>query len=151
MDDYFSGYNLNFTLASNNTFATVKNRLTKIDERNVYYPNIISHYVEHDGNDWGKDAYILYVDMTGSIIFTYGKIVDQTHIPDLAETVIVSTDKNLKCFGAALLLDYGLGIVDCMLYTQSTAYPYINYFYYIDLANRKVSKTVKNSMYVRYK
>lgn len=27
LDDYFSGYNLNFQLASNNSFATIKNRM----------------------------------------------------------------------------------------------------------------------------
>jgi len=51
--------------------------------------------------------------MTGSIIFSFGKIIDQQHVPTLDFTVIVSTDKTVQCYGAALLLDYGLAIIDC--------------------------------------
>jgi hypothetical protein len=52
--------------------------------------------------------------MTGTILFNYGTIKNQTSIPDLDFTVTVTTDKTVKCFGAALLLDYALAIIDCV-------------------------------------
>jgi hypothetical protein len=52
--------------------------------------------------------------MSGSYIFSYGRIQDEFHVPKLDFTVIVSNEKNVKCFGAALLLDFGLAIVDCL-------------------------------------
>lgn len=85
-----------------------------IDRRGGYLPNIISHYVQHKGNNWGRESFVLYRDMTGSHIFTYGVMRDQTHVPPADFTVIVSSDPNVKCFGAALLLDYGLAIIDCL-------------------------------------
>lgn len=76
LDDLFTGYNLDLSLASNHSFALLTKKMTLLDQKDGYFPNIISHYVEHDGNNWGKDTYIMYQDMSGSIIFSYGKIKD---------------------------------------------------------------------------
>lgn len=54
LDTLFSGYNLDLTLASKNSFAMLNKKLTELDRLNGYFPNIISHYVEHVGNNWGK-------------------------------------------------------------------------------------------------
>ena len=54
MSDAFVGYNLNITLASNNSFAKITPKFLELDRQNYFYPFIISHHVEHDGNTWGK-------------------------------------------------------------------------------------------------
>ncbi len=62
--------------------------------------------------------------MTGTYIFNYGTIKSQTSVPELDFTVIVTSDKTVKCFGAALLLDFGLAIIDCMKQVQNSTTPY---------------------------
>lgn len=74
IDGFFSGYNLDLTVASNNTFARLNKKLTQTDNKTGYYPNVISHHIEHNGNNWGKEAFILYQDMAGSIIFNFGTL-----------------------------------------------------------------------------
>lgn len=143
----FSGYNLDITLASKNTFAVLNKKLTEIDRHDGYFPDIISHYVEHDGNNWGKDSYILYHDNT-SYIFAFAKIKDEYHVPEIDFTATINASI-YKCFGAALLVDFGVGIVDCAKKQQDSPY-FDNYFIYVDLAAKKISKEVKNAAYVRY-
>jgi hypothetical protein len=43
--DFFSGYNLKVTLASNNSWAAVSQKWSMLDQRNQYFPKIISHFV----------------------------------------------------------------------------------------------------------
>ena len=54
LDTLFSGYNLDISLASKNSFAILNKKITELDRPDGYFPNIISHYVEHNGNNWGK-------------------------------------------------------------------------------------------------
>lgn len=84
----------------------------------------------------------MYSTLTGSIFFTFGLIKNESLIPDFSFTTIVTTDKNIKCFGAALLLDYGLAIVDCMKENQDPKNPFQNYFYYIGLASHQITRIV---------
>ncbi len=81
---------------------------------NTYIAQVISHYVEKKDNGVGKDSFILYKDITGSFHFTYGVISDKNSLPQFNTTMIVTTDKNVQCFDAALFLDYGLAVVDCL-------------------------------------
>lgn len=77
LEDTFFGYNLDISILSNSSnFARVTKKIETIDKRSAYFPGIISHYVEHKGNNWGRESYLLYRDMTGSIIFTYGVMRD---------------------------------------------------------------------------
>ena len=89
--------------------------------------------------------------MTGAYIFSYGKIKDEYHIPSVDFTVIINDQvlSGAKCFGAAMLLDYGLAIIDCSTRQKESLY-YDNYFVYVDLTTHKISKIVKNAMYVKY-
>lgn len=57
--------------------------------------------------------------------------------------MIVTMDKNVKCFDAALFLDYGLAIVDCLKVNASNSdEPFINIFFYLDLTGHKVTKVI---------
>lgn len=146
----FSGYNLNLTLASNNSIGKLVGRIEKIDEQAGHYHNVIDQHIEHDGNGWGKDSYILYHDSTQTI-FQYGVVNSQAHLPEFNLTVIVSNDTDLHCFGAALMLDYGLAIVDCIRnIVDSGVNKHQNEFHYVDLTNSTITKVVKNSLYVKY-
>jgi hypothetical protein len=113
LDGMFTGYNLDISLATNHSFALLMKKMTLLDSLDGYFPNIISHYVEHDGNNWGKDTFILYQDMSNSVIFSYGKIRDEYHIPSVDFTVIISRGGEFQCYGATLLKEYGLAIIDC--------------------------------------
>lgn len=62
----------------------------------------------------------------------------------------MTSDPNVKCFGAALLLDYGLAIIDCLQPIIHTSASLQNFFYYVDLTTHNVTRQVKNSMYVKY-
>lgn len=91
LDEIFFGYNLELAIASNSSsYARINKKIAAIDQLKGYFPNIVSHYVEHKGNNWGKESYILYQDMTGSYIFSYGRIQDEFHVPKLEFTVIIS-------------------------------------------------------------
>ena len=82
MSDAFSGYNLNITLASNNSFASMTPKFLELDKRNYHFPIIISHHVEHNGNTWGKESYIMYsTETAGGIYFTYAIRNESHHIP----------------------------------------------------------------------
>jgi hypothetical protein len=55
LDNLFSGYNLDLTIATNSSsFARLNKKMELIDTRAGYFPGVISHYVEHRGNNWGK-------------------------------------------------------------------------------------------------
>jgi hypothetical protein len=54
-------------------------------------------------------------------------------VPSINFSVILTNDPNVKCFGAALLLDFNLAIVDCI---QRSAAGYENYFYYVNLTTQ---------------
>ena len=57
--------------------------------------------------------------------------------------MIVTTDKSIECFDAALFLDHGIAIVDCLRYNHISAEtPFTNIFFYIDLTGHKVTKIV---------
>ena len=89
--------------------------------------------------------------MTGAYIFSYGIIKDEYHVPSVDFTVIINDQvlPGAKCFGAAMLLDYGVAIVDCAK-RQKESLLFDNYFIYIDLTSHKITKLVKNPVYVKY-
>ena len=45
MADAFSGYNLNISLATEHSFASLSSKFSQLDSKNTYLPNIISHHV----------------------------------------------------------------------------------------------------------
>ena len=70
-------------------------------------------------------------------------ITDKTSLPQLNTTFIVSTAKNVQCFDAALFLDYGIAVVDCLrTNANNTDVPFTNIFFYLDLTGHKVTKIV---------
>ncbi|CAM6004635.1 unnamed protein product [Sphagnum balticum] len=109
----FTGYNLNISLLSQNSFATLSSKWEILDSRNAYFPGIISHYVEPRFNSVGRDSFLLYKDLTGTIFLSYGIIRNRDQLPDVTSTTIVTNDKNVNCYDAALFLEHGLAIVDC--------------------------------------
>lgn len=85
----------------------------------------------------------MYKEVTGAYIFTYGTINDKRTLPHFNTTMIVTMDKNVKCFDASLFLDYGLAIVDCLKVNSSNANePFTNIFFYLDLTGQKVTKVI---------
>ena len=52
--DFFSGYNLDIAIASNNSFARISKKFQELDRMNTYLPGLISHHIEHNQNGWGK-------------------------------------------------------------------------------------------------
>lgn len=149
--DFFSGYNLNVTLGSNNSWASVSNKWQMLDQRNQYFPNIISHYVEPKDNSVGRDSFLLYKDYIGSTMLSYGIIKNTFSLPEVSSTAVVTTDKDVICFDAALFLDHGLAIVDCAKKTGSLFNPYRNYFYIIDLTTHTLKKVIENDLFVSFK
>ncbi len=149
--NWFSGYNLDVKLGSNNSWAAVSKKVNMLDQKNQYFPNIISHYVEPKDNSVGRDSFLLYKDLTGTIMISYGIIRDKNQLPAANSTAIVTTDKDVVCFDAALFLDQGLAIVDCAKKGTSIFTTYKNYFYFIDLTNHSVKKIIQNDLYVGFK
>jgi hypothetical protein len=122
-----------------------------LDQKNQYFPNIISHYVEPKDNAMGRDSFLLYKDLVGSTMLSYGVFVDDKRLPVVNSTTIVTTDKDVVCFDAALFLDHGLAVVDCAKKTGSLFNAYRNYFYIIDLTSHTIKKTLENDLFVSYK
>lgn len=150
MSDVFSGYNLNITLGSKNPWASITPKWQILDRRNAYFPNIISHYVEPKENTVGRDSFLLYKDFTGSVMLSYGIIRDKGSLPVVNSTAIVTTDKNIVCFDAALFMDHGLAIVDCAKTGSSIFSKYTNLFYVIDLTDHSVKKIIPNDLYISF-
>ena len=87
---------------------------------------------------------------SGGIHFTYAIRNESHHIPVFNFTVLISAEKNVRCFSAALFMEYGLAIVDC-LHEKSGFSPFENHFYYVDLTTHTVTHTVPNDMYVSFR
>jgi hypothetical protein len=150
MSSTFSGYNLNITVASNNSWADITQKWHLLDRKEAYYPGLISHYVEPKDNSVGRDSFLLYKDATGTVLLSYGIIRDKGYLPDVKSTAIVTNDKDVVCFDAALFLEHGLAIVDCAK-TRGTAFTtYNNLFYIIDLTDHSLKKIVPNDMYIGF-
>jgi hypothetical protein len=122
-----------------------------LDQKNQYFPNIISHYVEPKDNSMGRDSFLLYKDLVGTVMLSYGVFVDNKRLPVINSTTIVTTDKDVVCFDAALFLDHGLAVVDCAKKTGSLFNAYRNYFYIIDLTTHTLKKIVENDLFVSYR
>ena len=131
----FQGYNLNVTTAVDYPFASVSRKWNVLDRVNTYFPNVISHYIEPKDNSVGRDSFLLYKDNGGTIWLNYGIIRSKDRLPETSSSVIVSSDKNVICFDAALFLDHGLAVVDCVKTGQSFFSKYTNYWFIIDLTN----------------
>ena len=94
----------------------------------------------------------MYKDITGSVHFTFGLITDKTSLPEFNTTMIVTTDKNIQCFDAALFLDYGIAIVDCLKNNAIPAdTPFTNLFFYIDLTGHAVTQIIENEVYADFR
>ncbi len=111
-------------------------KFRELDRINTYFYEVVSHYIEKKDNGVGKDSFILYKEITGSYHFAYGNITDKRVLPHIHTTKIVTTDKNVKCFDAALFLDHGIAIVDCLrVNVNNLDEPFTNLFFYLDLTN----------------
>lgn len=150
--ELFSGYNLKVTLGSNSSCAEMNPKWSMLDQRNQYFPNIISHYIEPKDNSVGRDSFLLYKDLSGTTFISYGiiKDKDKASLPEVNSTAIVTTDKDVACFDAALFLDHGLAVVDCAKKSGGLFNSYRNYFYIIDLTSHTLKKLVENDAYVNY-
>lgn len=149
--DFFQGYNLKVTIGGNKSWADVSQKWYMLDQRNQYFPKIISHYIEPKDNSVGRDSFLLYKDLMGTTMLSYGIIKDKTTLPQVDSTAIVTTEKDVSCFDAALFLDHGLAIVDCARKTDSLFNAYRNYFYIIDLTTHALKKVVENDLFVSFK
>jgi hypothetical protein len=152
MSESFSGYNLDITIPADITFATVSKKLRELDRISSYFAEIVSHYIEKKDNSVGKDSFILYKDITGSYHFAYGQITDKRSLPHFNTSFIVTTDKNVQCFDAALFLDHGIAIIDCLRNNiNNLEEPFTNLFFYIDLTEHKITKIVQNAVFADFK
>jgi hypothetical protein len=150
MSDTFSGYNLNITLASNNTIASISRKFEILDRHNSYFPNIISHYIEPRDNSVGNDSFLLYQNNAGAHVLAYGQIKRDGMLPEINSSVIVTSDKDVVCFDAALFLDHGLAVVDCAKVGGKLFSTYTNYWYIVDLTNHSIKKKLQNDLYVGF-
>jgi hypothetical protein len=73
-------------------------------------------------------------------MLNYGIIRAKDMLPVTNATVMVSFDKNVVCFDAALFLDHGLAVVDCARTGQGIFSSYENYWFIIDLTGHKPTK-----------
>jgi hypothetical protein len=146
VSEIFSGYNLDIKLASNNSFASVTEKLIQLDKRGAYLPNIIAHQVEKNGNTWGKESYIMYKDISGAIHFAYGIQKDDHEVPEMGFTALISNDPNVQCFSAVLFLEYGEAIVDCVRKSDTLE----NYFYFVNLVDHSIIQQKQNDMFVDF-
>ena len=70
-------------------------------------------------------------ETAGGIYFTYAIRNESHHIPEFEFTVLISPDKNVRCFGAALFMEYGIAIVDCLHDKPGIFSKFENHFYYV--------------------
>jgi hypothetical protein len=152
MSDLFSGYNLEITQGSNNSFAAISKKWYDLDQALSYYPNIISHFVEKQDNTVGRDAFLLYKNNAGAIMLTYGILDKKDRLPSVNSTAIIETDENVTCFDAALFLDHGLAVVDCVKKGGKLFSTFTNYWYIVNLASQSHEiKKIENDLYVGFR
>lgn len=148
--DAFSGYNLDIALVSNNSFAKINKKFQEIDRMGTYFPGLITHHIEQDANGWGKESFLIYKDSNGITRFVYGLMKDNYHVPQFDFTLQITNSSSENCLGAALFLDYGMAVIDCIKSTGDKSNPLQNYFIYVDLATHNIIKTVNNPMFVKF-
>lgn len=146
----FTGYNVKLELGSKNAFATITDKFYELDRIDSNYPGIISHYVQQSGNGVGTDSFILYNDTNSVIRLAYGVISDQKKLPKVNATVDVTSDKNVQCFDAALFLDHGLAIIDCVRTDSTLLFSLVNEFYIVDLTTKTLKTIVRSDMFVNF-
>ena len=54
MDDAFSGYNLDIQIASQTKAASITDKFLKLDRKQTYIADLISHHIQSKGNEWGQ-------------------------------------------------------------------------------------------------
>lgn len=148
--EFFSGYNLNLRIGAEKPWASVSQKWNILDRKVQYFPKIISHYVEPKNNTVGRDSFLLYNDFSGATWLSYGIIRNKNSLPEISSSTIVTTDKDVACFDAALFLDHGLAVVDCAKPSGRLFSTYRNYFYIIDLTTHTVKKIVENDLFVSF-
>lgn len=112
MDWVFAGYNLDFRVVEGGDFATVNSKMDLLSYKNYDFTRIINSKVTHIGNRWGNEMYVLSEDI-GQTVLHFGTFTNHTESPNL-EVAVAEYQENTTCFDAALFLDQGIAVVDCI-------------------------------------
>lgn len=131
LDYAFTGYNLEFSVTSGKEFAKVKDKLELMSYKNYNFTDIQSLKVTHNGNRWGDSMFVLSDDH-GQTIIHYGSFTNHSDSPKLTAAV-VEYQENTTCFDAALFMDQGYAIVDCIEQINGT---WQNKFIYVNLGKQ---------------
>jgi hypothetical protein len=60
LDDYFTGFNLEFNLSSSAPdFVRLKQKTEVVRNFNKTQPGLKSYHLDHNGNEWGKNLITL--------------------------------------------------------------------------------------------
>ena len=89
MQDLFSGYNLEITQGTNNSFAAITKKVYNLDTALSYYPNLISYFIEKQDNTVGRDSFLLYKNNANATTLTYGVIDKKDRLPTVNSTAII--------------------------------------------------------------
>lgn len=148
LDDYFTGFNLEFNLTSAAPdFAYLTQKSDLVRSVNKSQPGLKEYHLDQYGNEWGKTLMTLSEEGYTTKI-RWGAASANETIPDLTETVTVESEKNTWCFDVVWVRDKHLAIVDCI---QSISFGLHNVFLYVNTTSQVVlPKVVQNDMYVGF-
>lgn len=104
MSDFATGYNLDFKIKVGQDIGRVLDKLTLNDKLNLPLGNILSYYVEHNGNTWGKQVYFLVEHELMTYLY-HGIIRDKNNVPVLDDEILVEFSPDVQCFDVAVFLD----------------------------------------------
>ncbi len=80
MNDFFRGYNLNYTLLGNPDWASLRPKFYKAKSQNISQPGLKSYHMDHLDNYWGPKLVTLS-EAANSTIIRWGSSANLDAIP----------------------------------------------------------------------
>lgn len=104
LSDFATGYNLDFKVKVGQDISHVQEKLTLNDKLNAPLGNILSYYVEHNGNTWGSQVYFLVEHELMTYLY-HGNLKTKNSVPVLDDQILIEFSPDTECFDVAVFLD----------------------------------------------
>lgn len=146
LNDFFSGYNLNFSIPTKPEFVFLRDKLTTLKQTPQNQSGLRNYHLASEGNSWGATLVTLSVFGNDTII-RWGATPANESLPVLTNEAVVTSDPNMHCYDAVWFRAEMIALVDC---SKNSTFGLQNYFLYVNTSSKAVLPPVKNDLYVPF-
>jgi hypothetical protein len=146
LNDFFSGYNLNFSIPTKPEFVFLRDKLTTLKQTAKNQSGLRNYHLGSEGNSWGSVLVTLSVFGNDTIV-RWGATPANESLPVLTNEAVVTSDPSMRCYDAVWFRAEMIALVDC---TKNTTFGLQNYFLYVNTSSNAVLPPVKNDLYVPF-